>query len=154
MNMLYQLLLARKKEFDYLLLLASVLILSCSVMLNHGKNNGFLLLLQIISPLLLGFCLLCLWVWYRYSKYAYYSKRIRHEYMRVLYQQEYKIRRLTDLETDVLICLLKELPAGEMARQMNLTHAQIYRCIENLLKKLEIQKKEGLLDIDWKNALV
>lgn len=152
--MLYQLLLARKKEFDYVLLLVSAVILSCSILLNHGKASVFLLLLQIISPLLLGFCILCLWVWYRYSRYAYYAKRIRHEYMRVLYQQEYKIRRLTELETDVLICLLKELPAEEIARQMKLTHSQIYRCIETLLAKLEIQKKEGLLDIDWKNALV
>jgi signal transduction histidine kinase len=154
MNMLYQLLLARKKEFDYLLLFASVLILSCSIILNYGKTNGFLLLLKIISPLLLGFCLLCLWLWYRYSKYAYYAKRIRHEYMRVLYQQEYKIRRLTELETDVLICLLKELPAEEMTRQMKLTHNQIYLCIENLLSKFEIKKKEGLLDIDWKSAII
>ena len=152
--MLYQLLLARKKQFEYLLLLASVLILSCSIILNHGQGNIVLLLLRIISPLLLCFCLLCLWLWWRHNRYARYAKRIRYEYTRVLYQQEYKIRRLTSLESDVLVCLLKEIPIEVIAWQMDLSHTRIHRCIGSLLHKLEIEKKEGLLDMDWKNAIV
>ncbi|RYY10626.1 MAG: hypothetical protein EOO04_36590, partial [Chitinophagaceae bacterium] len=122
MNMLYQLLLARKRELDYILLLASILILSFSIILNHGKNSLPLFVLSILSPLLLTFCIVGLWAWMRHSRYEYYGKRIRQEYKRVLHQQEYKLDRLTHEELTVLLLLLRDVRVSEIVRQLKLSY--------------------------------
>lgn len=153
MNKLYELLLMRKKEFDYSILFASILILCSSILLRHKKSNFLEALIEILSPLLLGFCVLGIWAWYRATRYAYYTKKIRKRYVQTLYKQEYKLRRLTSIELHVLNGLLSRTPVKQIAIEHKLPVSEIYRCIDVLITKLDIQQKNIFIDIDWKNAI-
>lgn len=152
MNKLYELLLMRKKEFDYSILFISFLVLCYSIILRHKPTGITEALIEIISPLLLGLCILGIWAWYRASRYVYYSKKIRRKYLNSLYKQEFKLRRLSSLELSVLNALLRTSSIRQIASEQKLPYTEIHRCIDILITKLDVHERNELADIDWKNA--
>jgi len=57
------------------------------------------------------------------------------------------------LELHVLNGLLSSFVPGQIALEQKLPVAEIYRCIDVLITKLDIQKKDLFIDLDWKQAI-
>jgi hypothetical protein len=152
MNKLYELLLSRKKEFDYTIFFLSFLVLCFTIVFRHTPSSVGEALLEIISPMLVGLCILGLWAWYRSSRYNYYSRKIRKTYIHQLHRQAYKLKKLSSLEMCVFDGLLRNASLNEIAMEQKLPCSEIYRSIDILITKLDIDQYERTIDIDWQNA--
>lgn len=146
-------LIQHQKQFHYFILALSAIILLCSMRMNPKIRNEFSLLIQHLSFLLFGACLLYLWAWHRYNRNEHFRKRIASEYRHKIYKQPYKLERLSKQEFEVMTYLLNDYSIDETSRRMQLSYSALYHDIGNIREKLEVTREEGFLDIEWKNVL-
>src|SRR5689334_9361509 len=115
MNKIHRMILLRPIGLHYFLVLLSTILLMSSIKLPSRPGDSLFLISPLLSFVLLITCLLYIWAQQRYSRYENYSKKIRYEFKRVAYKQQYKLKRLTKMEEDVLILLLREYTLDQMA---------------------------------------
>lgn len=141
-----------QREFHYVILVLSSIILFCSIGLTMGDPDIYRIILQLLAMLLFGACFFYLRAWYQFTKYEHYGKRICYEYLRVIHKQPYKIDRLSKIEFEVLAYLLNDYTIEEISLRMHCSFESLYVQIGKLREKLEVSSKEGLLDMDFSAA--
>lgn len=145
-------LLHRQKEFHYLLLILSAVMLLCSFGLTLGDPDLYRLVLQLLAMLLSAACFYYLRAWYLFTRYEHICRRICYEYLRVIHKQPYKVDRLSQTEFEILAFLLNDYSIEEISLRMHCTLESLYVHIGRLKEKLEVSSKEGLLDMDFSAA--
>lgn len=144
MNKLYYWLLHRQREFHYILLFTSLVLLLAGIIAHRHQRNAELIIL--LSFLLIALCLTYLYAWQQYCKHEHYGKKIIHEYRRIQFAQPYKLDRLSQRDHEVLSCLLQEQRLEEITRHLGLSYASLYRCIQEIKSKLDLKQREDLHD--------
>lgn len=152
MNKIHRIILLRPIGLHYFLVLLSTILLMSSIKLQSGAGDSFFIVSPLLSFVLLITCLLYIWAQQQYSRYENLSKRIRYGFKRIAYKQQYKLKRLTKMEEDVLILLLREYTLDQMALSMQISHLKLYRYIRRIKSKLDITREE-LLDIYWDEVI-
>ena len=152
MNKIHRMILLRPIGLHYFLVLLSTILLMSSIKWQSRPGDTLLIVSPLLSFVLLITCLLYIWAQQQYSRYEYFSKRIRYEFKRIAYKQQYKLKRLSKMEEEVLILLLREYTLDQMALSMKISHLRLYRYIRRINSKLDITREE-LLDIYWDEVI-